>query len=284
MTEPNDDELIILPSLMSYRDNAPLGFAPPVVGSIEAIAVRRRRRRIVTGAAAAVVVLTGVSMLLANAVIQADGSPPPIAGSPSPVVSTGSTGQPNQTSSRSPAATDSSGPSLGRAKIPIEAMLTASDLGDGYTVEDSEYRGGGELASLAQFCDKFTPLRYTGPQPPQSERRFRGFEKRLEPGVGELMSLTSEPHAKWYMAWVRDFVADCKDYTAGTDRYTLEVLGEGFAGQDSIIVGQTASRWVFVRQGELIAELFFADGQSVERLTEVARSAADRMCEATAVC
>jgi hypothetical protein len=63
MTGFKDEEVIILPSLMSYRDNASHGFVPPSVGTIEAKAVQRRRRRLATGAALSVA-LIGVSTIL----------------------------------------------------------------------------------------------------------------------------------------------------------------------------------------------------------------------------
>ena len=63
MSDNKDDEVIILPSLMSYRDTAGHGFVPPSVGTIETKAARRRHRKLVTSAAAWAA-LIGVSTIL----------------------------------------------------------------------------------------------------------------------------------------------------------------------------------------------------------------------------
>jgi hypothetical protein len=63
MGEHKDDEVIILPSLMSYRDTARHGFVPPSVGTIEVKAARRRRLRLATGAGVSAA-LIGMSAIL----------------------------------------------------------------------------------------------------------------------------------------------------------------------------------------------------------------------------
>jgi Protein of unknown function (DUF3105) len=69
-----DDEVVILPSLMSYRDTALHGFVPPSVGSFEAKARRRRLRNVVTGAGVSAV-LIGVLAILAVQAVPRVGSP-----------------------------------------------------------------------------------------------------------------------------------------------------------------------------------------------------------------
>jgi len=77
------DEMVILPSLMSYRDTALHGFVPPSVGSIEAKATRRRQSRIVTGAALSVA-LIGVSAVLLVQAVPWLGGRAPVGEWPSP--------------------------------------------------------------------------------------------------------------------------------------------------------------------------------------------------------
>ncbi|HEX6681408.1 MAG TPA: DUF3105 domain-containing protein [Candidatus Limnocylindrales bacterium] len=84
MSESKDDEMIILPSLMSYRDKAFHGFVPPPAGTIEVKAAGRRKRRLATGAVASVALIGLSAFLLIQAAPRSEG--PPVAAWPSPTV------------------------------------------------------------------------------------------------------------------------------------------------------------------------------------------------------
>ncbi|HZM75874.1 MAG TPA: hypothetical protein VFC19_09120 [Candidatus Limnocylindrales bacterium] len=260
MKESKDDEAIILPSLMSYRDIAIHDFVPPPAGAIEDRAARRRRRRIVTGAAFAAALIGASTILLVRAVPPNDRQEL-ISPSSSPALTT------------SPA-----GPTSGPELIPTAVMLSTLDLWDsGAAVIDGE-KGGWQLESLKPHCVN-VPGAHPGSAPPRSGSRERTL-KKAGAQVWQVVHRSDEARERLAMEQAREFLRWCPGVTIDGVNQPLQIIAEGFAGQESFIVRLAARNWVFVRDGELSTQILFQNGETLQEMRNVGRKAARRFCHA----
>ena len=255
---------------------------------------RTRQTRIaatLAGAVAVALVATGVVALAGGRevaptpVLPATGSPSPTPSSsptPSPTPSsTPSTRNTPGAPSSSPSTT-SGQPTKGPADpaVPAQALLRASDLPPGYRAAGSDVDGDWSL----DFATSFTCV--DTPRHPAKERAERGavFSKPNVSSVIERVRRYSLEGAKAEMDWARRAVGcELRD-----ERSTLAIVDSGFAGDGSLLIRFSAegkiSYTLFVRQGDLVAEVWLGSLTSQTEARRVAQRAADRLCAGTDPC
>ncbi len=257
MTDP-DEELTVLPALMSYRDTAPHAFVPPAVASVEAAAHRRRHRRIGVVTAVAVLVVGAAS---AGAAIYLPRQVPPL---------TYPTPAPTTTPSPSP----SPSPLPPRPVGIEETLLTPEDLGPGYTVAQDEL-GDWDLEYFTQLCPAYKHKKYPGPPSTNSEGRERGLNGPKH--VVQRVDRSDAARAQWEMDDTRRWVGDCASFSDLGMLYTMHIVTTGFAGDDSIMVRANGNYWIYVRKGALLSRIGFDQAHTLEEMTGIAVKAAARM-------
>jgi hypothetical protein len=83
----------------------------------------------------------------------------------------------------------------------------------------------------------------------------------------------------------RRLVTGCQPYRPGE---SLSIVDSGFAGDESLLVAATGdgtpNRWLYVRQGDLVAEIWLKGEDDPAEARRIARRAADRLCAGTDAC
>lgn len=272
-----------------YRDTEDLTWAP-----VEQVRRRGRQRtrrtRIAAGLASAVavaVVATGVAALAGRP----DAAPPlppathlpgttaPPSTAPSPTGSANTSPAPDGvpsspgTTTRPTTATDPA--------IPAAALLRSSDLPSGYRAAGSDLGGDWSLEAAAIRC------RNGAPPVTVRERAERGavFRASGDLTIIERVRRYTADGARTTIDRARRTVTGCEPNRPGD---SLSVLDSGFAGDESLLIASnvegTQSRWLFVRQGDLVAEVWLKSTTDAAEARRLAERAAARLCAGTDAC
>lgn len=252
-------------------------------------ASRTRRTVLVAGVATLLVISGGVA---AGAVLaDRDGAtptPPAASATPSsePTLSPEPTASPGRTAS--PQSPDASN-GVPKVEVPDSALLQPEDMGPGYTVGGKQGLEDGQLAFLfGAACEvpKWTDT--------YDHRVGYGNVGSLtppagEPGVRQMINRYESGQAERHMKDLRAIVERCADMSADGTRWTLKVVMTGFAGDEAIVVrvvrsgeaGPQTTYHVFVREGDLVTELWFDPGPDSGEVGAIGAKAGARLCGAS---
>ncbi|ABP56926.1 hypothetical protein [Salinispora tropica] len=243
---------------------------------------RTRRTRLVAGLAsvAAVAVIATSAVALAGV---PDSAPPvpPATNSPSPSPTVNPTPSVPPTPSQPPQTTGQSTPNPLSPDIPAAAMLRATDLPSGFGAEGDNLDGDWSYhAGISYHCAE-------GGQVWPGEKAYRGavFRKEREQAVIERVMRQTEETAAATVETVRQEVTGCVPRSAET--LGMEIIDSGLAGDESLLIGLTeqhlTARWLFVRVGELVAQVWLSGVDPAEDQRIAERTAA-RLCAGTDAC
>ncbi|WP_027661547.1 hypothetical protein [Salinispora fenicalii] len=272
-----------------YDDTETLNWDP--ADQVLARARRRTRHtRLVLGLASAVT----VAVVATGAVALAEGPDPvppslPATNSPSPsptgiptptVSPTPSSSPTTVPPSESPETTDQPTLSPPSSDVPAAAMLRTADLPTGFRAAGDDLGGDWSFRAGSSYACEEVGQSWPG------EKAFRGaaFSKGTESTVIERVERHSEEAAKTTMGNVRREVAGC--IPLNPDSKGMEVFASGLAGDESLLVGRAGDlsfRWLFVRQGELVAQVWLKGVDPAED-QRIAERAAARLCAGTDAC
>ncbi|MFC8618217.1 hypothetical protein ACFT9M_17635 [Micromonospora purpureochromogenes] len=270
-----------------YRDTEHLSWAP--TDQVRRRGRQRiRRTRIAAGLASVVavaVVAGGVAALAGGRdaaplpVTPGTGSPTPTSTpstDPGPTRSPSAPSRPDDASPSRPPQT-SSRPTTSAADpaIPTAAMLQNGDGPSGYRVAGGDIDGDWNLAFSAAGCARADHPLFRLDARAERGRRLSGGPDRM---VLQRVERLSPRDADRYLGLVRDRVDSC-----GGESVTLTVVASGFAGEESVLVrarytsGGEALH-LFVRQGDLVSELWQKGLTDPAASRELGRDAARRLC------
>ncbi|GAA3746697.1 hypothetical protein [Micromonospora maritima] len=271
-----------------YQDTAQLVWAPTEQVRRRG-RQRARRTRIAAGLAAAVavgVVATGV-VALAGSPDTGPPTPPatvePTTPTPAPSPTRSAEPTPSGSPSRTPSgpAATSGTPSArppSRA-VPAAAMLQLADLPTGFT-RTTNVDGDWSLESVTIYCGNESPSLQVG----QVASRSVQFDSPSD-WLVQRVTRHSGTSAATVMQRVRQLVTGCEPARPGD---SLSVLAESLGGDDALLVGSeiegTPSRWLFVRRGDLVAQLRVDHQTTPVEARRTASSVADRLCAGTDAC
>ncbi|WP_029127502.1 hypothetical protein [Salinispora oceanensis] len=229
-----------------YHDTEALNWDP--VDQVRARARRRTRQtRLVAGLASVV----AVAVVASGAVALAEGREPV------------------------PPAPPATNSSLASPGIPTAAMLRYEDLVGVFGPTLIE-------PGIAWYFDMETSRTCEGDEqswPEANAFREDGFIQTYDYYLFERVERHSEEAAKTMMENVRREVAGCKPRDPDSSK-GMEVFASDLAGDESLLVGRTGdltSRWLFVRQGELVAQVGIKGIDPAEDQRIAERTAA-RLC------
>lgn len=271
------------------------GQSPPVPFAPAAAVRRRGRQRANRQAVSVGVAVLAVTGLGAGSVVTLTGGPGP--DPVPPPAATGSRTAPAPTTPGTPAPTT---PEPARTEVLEQWLLTADDLGSGDWVtgwepewfnSDPFWLWGSDLCaasrtedypSLADRTDLVTTAWTDGPWAPGAGRPVPNW-------VGQVMELFEPGAAEANLRDIRAAVGRCGEpvlRTPGVEAPAVEVVGSGFAGDESLLVvqrepGDVSSYTAVVRVRDVVTtvrsydvELARADDAN---LRSVAVRAADRL-------
>ncbi|WP_018217686.1 hypothetical protein [Salinispora vitiensis] len=275
-----------------YDDTETLNWDP--ADQVRARARRRTRHtRLVAGLASAV----AVAVVATGAVALAEGPDPvppaaPATNSPTPsptgiptTPTTPPTPSPSPSTappSESPETTDQPTLSPPSPDVPAVALLRTEDLPTGFRAAGDDLDGDWSFHAGTSYTCEEDGQKWPG------EKAFRGavFYQGTEGTVIERVERHSEEAAKTTMGNVRREVAGCEPLNPDNSK-GMEVFASGLAGDESLLVGrsgeQATSRWLFVRQGELVAQVWLKGVDPAEDQRIAERTAA-RLCAGTDAC
>ncbi|MEU7803049.1 hypothetical protein AB0B10_27705 [Micromonospora arborensis] len=253
---------------------------------------RTRRTRIaaLAGVVAMVVVVTGAVALAGGR----DGAPTPImpaTGSPTPTPAPSATPNPQASPapSTTPVAPPSSPPSTsGRPPtgstnpaIPAAAMLRLSDLPAGFTMTEGDVDGDWSLESVSIYCRDAPSWTSRG----ALTQRTVSFDSPTDSVIQRVVRYSGGNAAR-AMDGVRAAFTDCVPHRESS---SLSVLADGLgAGDESLLVGSdiegVRSRWLVVRQGDLVAQVTLDMDTTPAEARQRARPVAQRLCAGTDAC
>lgn len=274
-----------------YDDTETLTWDP--ADQVRARARRRTRQtRLATGLAS----MVAIAVVATGAVALAGGPDPvppslPATNSPSPSPSgiptptappTPSSSPTTVPPSESPETTDPPTVSPPAPDVPAAAMLRTEDLPTGFRAAGDDLDGDWSFHAGTSYTCEEDGQSWPG------ERAFRGtvFYNGTESSVIQRVERHSEEAAKSTMGNVRREVDGCKPLNPD-DSEGMEVFASGLAGDESLVVGRigekAAWRWLFVRQGELVAQVWFKGVDPAED-QRIAERVAARLCAGTDAC
>ncbi|MFF5054522.1 hypothetical protein ACFY1S_15200 [Micromonospora sp. NPDC000663] len=272
-----------------FRDTEHLTWAPT-----DQVRERGRRRTRRTRIAATLAGAVAVALVATGAVALAggrEGAPTPVlpaTGSPTPTPSSSSTPSAKPSTPSTPStppsspSTTSSQPTKGPANpaIPLEALLRAADLPSGFRAAEDDLEGEWSFGYVASFACADTPDLSVKER---AERRAE-FRKPGASSIIERVERYSIEDAKATIAWART-VTQCEP---GDEQYSLKIVDSGFAGDGSLLIRidgpGSVEYMLFVRQGDLVAEIRMSDRTDEAEARRVAQRAADRLCAGTNAC
>lgn len=159
-------------------------------------------------------------------------------------------------------------------------MLQASDLPDGFEAAEDSLDGDWALESVSIYCSSQVPSFFDG----EVGRRGMVYNSPTE-WMAQRVTRHSGDDALTVMENVRQFIADCE--LSGPDS-SLSILAEDLAGEDSVLVASVIegipNRWLFVRQGDLVAQLDIEYQVTEADARPLARKVAERLCAGTDSC
>lgn len=183
---------------------------------------------------------------------------------------TGPVGTPSTSNSRP--STDSS--------IPAAAMLQLADLPTGFRAMGNDLDGDWSLESVTIYCRDRSPLITVG----EVARRGAVFDSPTD-GIIQRVTRHSGGNAATSMDRVSQLVTGCVPYREGD---SLSILGTGLGGDESLLVGSLIegqpSRWLFVRQGDLVAQVSLDSATTPTEARRYAHAVAERLCAGTDAC
>lgn len=194
---------------------------------------------------------------------------------PAPAPTTAPPSQPPETADR---------PTLGPPSpdVPAAAMLRVADLPAGFRAAGDDLDGDWSFHAGTLYACKEDGQSWPG------EKAFRGavFSKGSGGTVTERVERHSEEDAKSTMGNVRREVVGCEPRNQD-DGEGMEVFDSRLAGDESLLVGmvgqRSAGRWLFVRQGGLVAQVWLKGVDPAEDQRIAERTAA-RLCAGTDAC
>jgi hypothetical protein len=177
------------------------------------------------------------------------------------------------------------------AEIAPAAMLRGADLGTGVQENDDAVQHHGSLSMLLAYCgqDVGAGLEWLAGR----NRAFASGDG-AEAGHQEAHRYASDGATR-FMDELRDQLPRCERIENGgnpQDVSALAVLASDFAGDDSLLVeelrtvpdGTTSTIYhAAVRRGDVYAQVIMVQASEAEAL-EIAKVAAQRLCEATTTC
>ncbi len=273
-----------------YRDTDHLTWEPT-----ERVRQRGRQRTRRTRIAAALASVLAVALIVTGAAALADGPnrrplPGPATGSPSPTPPpstvpnrTGGPPLPSATASGAPSQSrpPTGSPSATDPAVPLPAMLQPADVPSGYQPHAPETLGDWTFGFSAGSC--------RSPDHPlfglrSRAERIRAYEGGFDKPLNQRVRRYSSADAGRFMDLVRDRVRTC-----GSTSVTLAVPASGFAGDESLLVrtdfgeGYVALH-IFVRQGDLVSEVWRKDLIDPAAARDLGRKVAARLCAGTDAC
>ncbi|HEX2773817.1 MAG TPA: hypothetical protein VHN18_15485 [Micromonosporaceae bacterium] len=276
-----------------YHDTERLSWVP--TDQVRRLGRQRTRRTRIAGGLASVVavavVATGAAALAgrpdaAPPIVPATESPTPMhtpSGDPTapamptsaPTTTTGRTRTPSTPASSSTSSQPSTNPA-----IPAAAMLQLADLPDGFRLTEGGPDGDWSLESVTIYCENQSPSIAVG----EVARRARVFDSPTD-AVDQRVTRHSGDHAATVMDNVRKLVTGCVPSRQGD---SLSILAAGLGGDESLLVGAeiegVPSRWLFVRQGDLVAQVRLDRQTTPAEAQRYAQPVADRLCAGTDAC
>ncbi|MGC5018934.1 hypothetical protein [Micromonospora sp. DT47] len=260
---------------------------------------RQRTRRTRAAAVLASVVAVGVVATGAVALAGRPGPVPVIPATPSPSVSpttpaptpaapTPVVPPPSVTPSQTTRSPKADLTSPGRTSpstpadpaVPAAAMLRLADLPDGFRAAGSDLDGDWTLESVTIYCSGESPSITPG----EVARRGAVFDSPTA-RITQRVTRHSGDQAGTAMDRVRELVSGCKFERQGN---SLSILGERLGGEESLLVGAliegVPSRWLFVRQGDLVAQVWLDKDTTPTDARRYAEPVADRLCAGTDDC
>ncbi|WP_019870114.1 hypothetical protein [Salinispora oceanensis] len=159
-------------------------------------------------------------------------------------------------------------------------MLKASDFPDGFEAVKDDLDGDWALESVAIYCSSEQPSLLEG----EVGRRGMVYRSPTE-WINQRVTRHSGDDALTVMENVRQFVAGCKMLVPDS---SLSILAEDLAGADSVLVAGVIqgipNRWLFVRQGDLVAQLDLEYQTTGAEARPLAQKVAARLCAGTDAC
>ncbi|MEU2663967.1 hypothetical protein [Micromonospora sp. NPDC007220] len=265
-----------------YRDTENLTWAP-----VEQVRRRGRQRTLRTRAAATLSTVVAVAAVATGAAVLADGRDatpplPPATGAPTP------TPPATPTPASSPAPTEdatSESPASGPAgpasrEVPPAALLAAGDLPDGFR-KVPWTDGDWSLDATSTRCRNAAPPLTVRKQ----AERGAAFRAAPEEAVVERVRRYASEDAKVTMDRARRLVTGCRPHDP---EQSLAIVDSGFAGDESLLVAATGdgtpSRWLLVRRGDLVAEVWLKGEDDPAEARRIAQRVAERLCAGTEAC
>lgn len=275
-----------------YQDTEHLIWAPT-----EQVRSRGRRRTRRTRVAAALTAAVAVGVVASGVVALArhpDAAPPPVppatvdatppGPTPSPSGSAAPTPNtdpgPSRTRPSSPPATSGSPSARPPSRaVPAAAMLQLADLPRGFEMA-TRVEGDWSLEYVTQHCANESPSLAVR----QVASRSVQFDSPSDYLV-ERVTRHSGTSAATVMQRVRQLVTGCEPVQTGD---SLSIMAESLGGADAVLVGSeiggVPSRWIFVRQGDLVAQMRLDHQTTPAEARGTARSVASRLCAGTDAC
>ena len=246
---------------------------------------RTRRTRIMAGlggAVAVAVIVTGAAAL-GNGPDPTPPAPPvPSSPAPSPAPSPARTSpspspsRPPSVAPTSPSRPATSAPPAGPA-VPKAAMLQPADLPEGFRANGSDLDGDWSLEAATIACSNKSP-RITPGEVARRGARFQASEEF----VIQRVTRHSGGNAGTAMDRVRELVSECVPYE-GMNK--LSIVASGLSGEESLLIGSSGGyRWVFVRQGDLVAQVALGESATTAEARRYAQRTANRLCAGTDAC
>jgi hypothetical protein len=158
-------------------------------------------------------------------------------------------------------------------------MLQLADLPEGFWFTGGDIDGDWPLESVTIYCRGESPSITPG----EVARRGAVFDSPTA-GIIQRVTRHSAGNAATAMDRVRQ-VADCVPHRPGD---SVSILAEGLGGEESLLVGSVIEghqkRWLFVRQGDLVAQVWLDSETTPAEARRYARPVADRLCAGTDAC
>jgi hypothetical protein len=159
-------------------------------------------------------------------------------------------------------------------------MLRLADLPEGFRLRGSNLDGDWSLEAATTRCRNESPLITPG----EVARRGIVFDSPTTTII-ERVTRHSGGNAARAMDRVRQLVTDCVPIRQGI---SLSILAEGLGGEESLLVDSVTeghgSQWLFVRQGDLVAQVWLKSDTTPVQARQYARPVADRLCAGTDTC
>jgi len=265
-----------------YRETEHLTWAP--TEQVRRCARQRTRRTRIVASLAGVVAVAVVATGAAALADRPDGPAPisPVTGTPTPSSVPSPSPTTGATPSDAPPTTTGeqpSSPTIDPA-IPAAATLQLADLPNGFRLTGSDLDGDWSLESVTIYCRNESPSITPG----EVARRGAVFDSPTA-NITQRVTRHSGSNAATSMDRVRKLVTGCVPHREGD---SLSILAEGLGGDESLLVGSVIegrqNRWLFVRQNDLVAQVWLDSETTPAEARRYTQPVADRLCAGTDAC